>query len=71
MPRETSKPVGTMSGWNVQKATNALKQEHQRDQADQGVVFGRGATGFRARGSTIWFTGLSGAGKTTTSFTLD
>ena len=28
MPGETSKPVSTtMSGWNVQKATNVFKQE--------------------------------------------
>ena len=29
MPGETSKPVSTtMSGWNVQKATNVFKQGH-------------------------------------------
>ena len=27
-------------------------------------MLGRGATGFRPRGSTLWFTGLSGTGKT-------
>ena len=34
-------------------------------------MLGRGATGFRPRGSTLWFTGLSGAGKTTVSLTLE
>ena len=68
MPGETSKPVSTMSGWNMQKATNVFNQEHHMTIGD---VLGRGATGFRARGSTIWFTGLSDAGKTTISLTLE
>ena len=46
-----------------------FKHEHQ---VTRGEVLGRGATGFRARGCTIWFTGLSGAaGKTTISLTLE
>jgi len=69
MPGETSKPVSTMSGWNVQKATNVFKQEHHVTRETRGEVLGRGATGFR--GCTIWFTGLSGAGKTTISFALE
>ena len=68
MPGETSKPVSTMSRWNMQKATNVFNQEHHMTIGD---VLGRGATGFRARGSTIWFTGLSDAGKTTISLTLE
>ena len=54
MPGETSKPVSTMSGWNMQKATNVFNQEHHMTIGD---VLGRGATGFRARGCTIWLTG--------------
>ena len=56
MPGETSKPVSTMSRWNMQKATNVFNQEHHMTIGD---VLGRGATGFRARGSTILFTGLT------------
>ena len=68
MPGETSKPVSTISRWNMQKATNVFNQEHHMTIGD---VLGRGATGFRARGSPIWFTGLSDAGKTTISLTLE
>ena len=71
MPGETSKPVSTMSGWNVQKATNVFKQEHHVTRETRGEGLDRGATEFRARGSTIWFTGLSDAGKTTISLTLE
>jgi adenylylsulfate kinase-like enzyme len=59
MPGETSKPVSTMSGWNVQKATNVFKQEHHVTRETRGEGLDRGATEFRARGSTIWFTGLT------------
>ena len=48
MPGETSKPVSTMSGWNVQKATNVFNQEHHMTIGD---VLGRGATGFRGPGA--------------------
>ena len=59
MPGETSKPVSTMSGWNVQKATNVFKQEHHVTRETREEVLGKGATGFRARASTILFTGLT------------
>ena len=62
MPGGSSKPVTTMSGWNVQKATNVFKQEHHVTRKTRGEVLGR-SEGFR--GCTVWFTGLSGAGKTT------
>jgi hypothetical protein len=52
MPGETSKPVSTMSGWNVQKATNVFKQEHHVTRETRGEGLDRGATEFRARGST-------------------
>ena len=45
---ETSKPVSTtMSGWNVQKATNVFKQAHHVTRESRGEVF--------VRDSTIWF----------------
>eukprot|EP00092_Neocalanus_flemingeri_P040128 GFUD01043710.1.p1 GENE.GFUD01043710.1~~GFUD01043710.1.p1 ORF type:complete len:634 (+),score=158.03 GFUD01043710.1:189-2090(+) len=69
MPGEASKPVSTRSGWNVQKATNVFKQESHVTRETRGEVLGKGAAGFR--GCTIWFTGLSGAGKTTISFALE
>jgi len=69
MVGETSKPVSTMSGWNVQKATNVFKQEHHVTRETRGELSGKGGAGFR--GCTIWFTGLSGAGKTTISFALE
>jgi len=70
IPGEASKPVSTMSGWNVQKATNVFKQVHHVTRKTRGEVLGGGSDkGFR--GCTIWFTGLSGAGKTTISFALE
>merc|ERR1719268_25648 len=51
-----------------QKATNVYAQKHNVSRSKRGEVLGsRG--GFR--GCTIWFTGLSGAGKTTISFALE
>jgi len=53
---------------NVQKATNVTAEKHLVSRSKRGEVLGsRG--GFR--GCTIWFTGLSGAGKTTISFALE
>jgi len=53
---------------NVQKATNVYAEQHKVSRSKRGEVLGsRG--GFR--GCTIWFTGLSGAGKTTISFALE
>jgi len=60
IPREGSQ--------NVQKATNVTAEKHLVSRSKRGEVLGsRG--GFR--GCTIWFTGLSGAGKTTISFALE
>eukprot|EP00093_Oithona_nana_P007817 07817.XXX_1208_3428_1 [CDS] Oithona nana genome sequencing. len=48
------------------KATNVFKQEHKIDRSSRGQTLGSGF-----RGCTIWFTGLSGAGKTTVSFAVE
>ena len=47
-------------------ATNVYKQKHSVTRSKRGEVMGS-----RFRGCTIWFTGLSGAGKTTVSFALE
>eukprot|EP00092_Neocalanus_flemingeri_P023279 GFUD01025240.1.p1 GENE.GFUD01025240.1~~GFUD01025240.1.p1 ORF type:complete len:644 (+),score=218.70 GFUD01025240.1:192-2123(+) len=53
---------------NVNKATNVFATEHKVSRSKRGEIIGsRG--GFR--GCTIWFTGLSGAGKTTIAFALE
>merc|ERR1712038_1185243 len=54
---------------NVQKATNVFKQEHNVNRATRAAKLG--VKGAKFRGCTIWFTGLSGAGKTTLSFALE
>ena len=54
---------------NVQKATNVFKQEHKVNRSTRASKLG--AKGAKFRGCTIWFTGLSGAGKTTVSFALE
>lgn len=69
----TPDPYGIRGVNNVkdnskQVATNVTEQVHHVSRAKRGQVMGtRG--GFR--GCTIWFTGLSGAGKTTISFALE
>merc|ERR1712142_409051 len=50
------------------KATNVFKQEHNVSRSTRAKKLGL-KNGFR--GCTIWFTGLSGAGKTTISFALE
>ncbi len=60
--------MSTRSTWHVQKATNVSFQEHTVTRDRRGKV--QGSTG-GFRGCTIWFTGLSGAGKTTLSFALE
>ena len=50
------------------KATNIMMQEHSVSRSKRGHVLGE-RSGFR--GCTVWFTGLSGAGKTTISFALE
>lgn len=50
------------------KATNVFEQEHKVSREHRGRILGdRG----QFRGCTIWFTGLSGAGKTTIAFALE
>ena len=48
-------------------ATNVYKQSHIVNRRDRSKVLGQS----RFHGCTIWFTGLSGAGKTTVSFALE
>ena len=59
-------PVSSLSSWNVQKATNVFHQEHKVSRDNR-----RHQLGSKFRGCTVWFTGLSGAGKTTISFALE
>ena len=66
---ENKAPVSTMSTWNVQKATNVSYQKNHVTRNKRGAALGREDSAFR--GCTIWFTGLSGAGKTTLSFALE
>ena len=49
-------------------ATNVTFQHHKVGREERAAVLGR-HEGYR--GCTIWFTGLSGAGKTTISFALE
>ncbi|XP_045534165.1 bifunctional 3'-phosphoadenosine 5'-phosphosulfate synthase isoform X2 [Papilio machaon] len=51
----------------VQVATNVVEQKHQVSRAKRGKALGSRAF----RGSTVWFTGLSGAGKTSIAFALE
>ena len=50
------------------KATNITMEAHKVSRSKRGNVMGE-RSGFR--GCTVWFTGLSGAGKTTISFALE
>ena len=63
-------PVSSMSTWNVQKATNVFVQKNHVTRNKRGEVLGKGDSS-TFRGCTVWFTGLSGAGKTTLSFALE
>ena len=49
-------------------ATNVREQKHMVSRAKRGMAIGS-TRGFR--GSTVWFTGLSGAGKTSIAFALE
>jgi len=53
----------------VNKATNVFAQKHNVGRDKRGQALGEHGSGFR--GCTIWFTGLSGAGKTTVAFALE
>ncbi|KAF8764938.1 Bifunctional 3'-phosphoadenosine like protein [Argiope bruennichi] len=60
-----------LSGYRIlsqQKSTNVTYQAHHVSRDKRGQIMGQRA-GFR--GCTIWFTGLSGAGKTTISFGVE
>ena len=61
--------MSLLSFQNVQKATNVFKQEHKVNRSTRAAKLG--VKGAKFRGCTIWFTGLSGAGKTTISFALE
>ncbi len=52
----------------IHRATNVTYQAHQVSREQRGKILGEHA-GFR--GCTIWFTGLSGAGKTTVAFAVE
>jgi len=54
---------------SMNKATNVFAQKHIVSRDKRGQVLGEYGSGFR--GCTIWFTGLSGAGKTTVAFALE
>ncbi|KAK6048015.1 hypothetical protein COOONC_14480 [Cooperia oncophora] len=49
-------------------ATNVTYQQHKTGREERAAVLGK-HDGFR--GCTIWFTGLSGAGKTTIAFAVE
>ncbi|GBP75918.1 Bifunctional 3'-phosphoadenosine 5'-phosphosulfate synthase [Eumeta japonica] len=51
----------------AQVATNVSEQKHQVSRAKRSSALGSRAF----RGSTVWFTGLSGAGKTSIAFALE
>lgn len=51
----------------AQVATNVVEQKHQVSRAKRSKALGSRAF----RGSTVWFTGLSGAGKTSIAFALE
>ncbi|XP_022121352.2 bifunctional 3'-phosphoadenosine 5'-phosphosulfate synthase isoform X2 [Pieris rapae] len=51
----------------AQVATNVVEQKHQVSRIKRSKAFGSKAF----RGSTVWFTGLSGAGKTSIAFALE
>lgn len=51
-----------------QKATNITAVEHKVSRKSRGQMLG---VDVKFRGCTIWFTGLSGAGKTTLSFAVE
>lgn len=61
-------PYGLRRQSSTGKSTNVTYQAQHVSRAKRGQVLGQRG-GFR--GCTIWFTGLSGAGKTTVSFALE
>ncbi|GMT24136.1 hypothetical protein PFISCL1PPCAC_15433, partial [Pristionchus fissidentatus] len=65
--RKRVRSASILQSYNV-GATNVTLQEHTVGRDQRADVLGK-HEGFR--GCTIWFTGLSGAGKTTVSFALE
>ncbi|XP_030753527.1 bifunctional 3'-phosphoadenosine 5'-phosphosulfate synthase-like [Sitophilus oryzae] len=55
--------------WNQQVATNVKYEMRHVSREKRAQILGSGERRFR--GCTVWFTGLSGAGKTTISFALE
>ncbi|XP_063228188.1 bifunctional 3'-phosphoadenosine 5'-phosphosulfate synthase isoform X2 [Bacillus rossius redtenbacheri] len=56
------------SSQSIIRATNVTAQEHRVSREKRGEILGRLR---RFCGCTVWFTGLSGAGKTSVSFQLE
>ncbi|CAG9854903.1 unnamed protein product [Phyllotreta striolata] len=55
---------------DIQKATNIKPEFHHVSREKRSQILGKSAEK-KFRGCTIWFTGLSGAGKTSISFSLE
>ncbi|XP_046392022.1 bifunctional 3'-phosphoadenosine 5'-phosphosulfate synthase 2 isoform X1 [Ischnura elegans] len=66
--QRTEMIITSTSAWALQVATNVTEQKHHVSRDKRGQVLGN-LRGFR--GCTVWFTGLSGAGKTSVSFELE
>ncbi len=60
--------VNVADPYGIRKATNVTFQEHSVTRSKRGEVLGQKGS---FHGCTVWFTGLSGAGKTTISFALE
>ncbi|XP_050517437.1 bifunctional 3'-phosphoadenosine 5'-phosphosulfate synthase-like isoform X1 [Diabrotica virgifera virgifera] len=56
--------------WNIPKATNIKPESHHVTREKRSQILGS-TNEKKFRGCTIWFTGLSGAGKTSISFALE
>lgn len=68
MPKTSVDPACEDSGkWKKHKATNIRYEEGRVTREKRAEVLGQGFF----RGCTLWFTGLSGAGKTTISFAVE
>ncbi|KAF7273250.1 hypothetical protein GWI33_014038 [Rhynchophorus ferrugineus] len=58
------------TNWDQQVATNVSYEMRHVSREKRAQILGSGDQR-RFRGCTVWFTGLSGAGKTTISFALE
>ncbi|KAJ8926547.1 hypothetical protein NQ314_021063 [Rhamnusium bicolor] len=65
---ESSQDIYKKQKTCMQVATNVTEQKHHVSRAKRGQILGH-LRGFR--GCTVWFTGLSGAGKTSIAFELE